>query len=278
MANHYDKILKENFEEIILPMVKSILNISLENTQIIPNRLQKTIEREADFLRKVLNSDGKPDYILHIEVQVKDEKKMVNRMLEYCALLLRKYNIPIRQYVFYIGKKRPVNMVSELNYDNLSFKYQLIDFQTIAYEKFLNSDIPEEIILAILCNFHGEKPTKVISQILIKLRSLISSNLDLGKFTTQLEVISNLRNLEAETVKLIEDMPITIDISKSIRFQQGREEGIGVGIKKHMNQTIEKMLNLRLLSIQQIAEINDVSVKYVEKIAKTLSNKKSSEN
>ena len=59
MANHYDKILKENIEEILTPLAEKLLNISLANAKELPDAIQITLEREPDILKMV---DGK--YIL----------------------------------------------------------------------------------------------------------------------------------------------------------------------------------------------------------------------
>jgi hypothetical protein len=48
-----------------------------------------------------------PSLMLHIEFQVKDEPKMVFRMAEYHIMLLRRYELPVQQYVIYIGAGKP---------------------------------------------------------------------------------------------------------------------------------------------------------------------------
>ncbi len=78
MAQHYDKIFKENIEELILPLAKKVLSLNLENLEELKDDLQTTIERKPDFLKKVVSNDKKQsDYILHIEFQTVDEPKMV---------------------------------------------------------------------------------------------------------------------------------------------------------------------------------------------------------
>lgn len=78
MANHYDKILKENLEEIFIPLTEKLLGISLENAQELPDAIQITLEREPDLLKKI---DDK--YILQVEFQTADDPMMLDRMFVY---------------------------------------------------------------------------------------------------------------------------------------------------------------------------------------------------
>jgi hypothetical protein len=94
MANHYDKILKENLEEIFIPITEKILGISLENAEELPDAIQITLGREPDLLKKI---DDK--YILQVEFQVADDPDMADRMFVYYAFLWSKYHLPIKQYV-----------------------------------------------------------------------------------------------------------------------------------------------------------------------------------
>lgn len=55
----FDKILKENIEAVFLPLVEEILEISIKEIFEIKDKIQRTIEREMDFLKRVINQDGK---------------------------------------------------------------------------------------------------------------------------------------------------------------------------------------------------------------------------
>jgi hypothetical protein len=141
MAQDYDKIFKENIEEIILPLAEKILQIHPEKLVEIPDDLQRTIERKPDFLKKVAHKDTSKDYILHLEFQVVDEPKMVYRMHEYYAMLLRKYELVVYQYVFYIQSGK-AQMPTMLKQRNLHFQFDLINVQDFDYQTFINSDTP----------------------------------------------------------------------------------------------------------------------------------------
>ena len=85
----FDKVIKENIEVIFLPLVEKLLGISISQSEELEDRIQRTIEREPDFLKKVIDKTGN-EFILQLEFQTNDEPKMAYRMAEYKALLQRK--------------------------------------------------------------------------------------------------------------------------------------------------------------------------------------------
>lgn len=266
MGQDYDKIFKENIEEIILPLAKKVLNIDPEGLEEIPDDLQHTIERKPDFLKKVVHKDSKKDYILHIEFQVADEPEMVYRMLEYYALLLRDYEIELKQYVFYIGKGK-AKMPTQVNHKKLQFSFELINMQEIDYHQFVNSSKPEEVILAILADFGKDKPQTVIDAILEKILIVTEPNLKREKTVRQLEILSKLRKLQAQIIKSLNNMALTYDIKNDIRYKEGKLEGKEEGIE--MTISVINLLNSKF-SQKQIAENLKISLETVQKIINSL--------
>jgi hypothetical protein len=270
MANHYDKILKENIDEILLPLAEKLLGISFENSEEIPDKIQITIEREPDFLKII-----EEKYILHLEFQTADEKNMVDRMYVYHSFLWSKYHLPIKQYVIYIGdKKDNLAMVEMLDFEDFIFRFKLINMQDFRFEKFLESSKPEEIMLGILGDFHGINPKKAVKQILDRIHEIAPLPLQFGKYARQLEVLSNLRNFQSIIIKYLETMPIVYNLETDIRYQQGRgkgkEEGIELGEENQKIKSIKGLIRSKLLTNQQIAAIEEVAVEFVENIEREL--------
>ena len=168
MNGKYDKILKENLEEIFLPLAKKILRPKFDTAEEIPDDLQYTKELKPDFLKRILHEDSAQNYILHIEFQTKDDKRMHKRMLKYYSMLYDKYDLHIYQIVFYLGRGES-KMIRQLNHRQLKFKYKIVELNKIPYKRFLNSNIPEEFILAVLADFQNTDKESVISKILTKI-------------------------------------------------------------------------------------------------------------
>ncbi|MCS6794780.1 MAG: hypothetical protein RMJ97_06215 [Raineya sp.] len=274
MAQDYDKILRENIEEIILPLIEYVLDLHPEKLEEIPDDLQVTLERSPDFLKKVVHSDSSKDYILHIEFQVEDSKEMIYRMLEYHAILVRKYKLPVRQYVFYIGNQIIKKMFSSLQHENFSFRYTLINLQDYDCEQFLASDIPEMSILAILANFGSQSSEQIISKILEKIKSLPIGTFHKEKCVVQLEVLANLRSLQEIVTKLVEKMALTYNLENDVRFKQGIEKGIEKGKESVWLTSIKNML-AENFPLEQIAKLLEVPLDFVRKVAENLKNNNS---
>ncbi|PIY08792.1 MAG: hypothetical protein COZ18_10515 [Flexibacter sp. CG_4_10_14_3_um_filter_32_15] len=178
--------------------------------------------------------------------------------------MFRKHKVKLKQIVFYIGKGK-ANMITEVSHEDLNFRFSVISIQEIAYTEFLNSDKPEEIILAILADFKNENPSKVIQSILQKIIDTTNPNLDQLKYVRQLEVLSLLRDLQKETLKQSKNMALIYDIKKDLRYQEGRQEG-------KIEQTILAIKAFVEMNVpyQKIADSLKVSVEFVEEIAKSI--------
>jgi hypothetical protein len=155
LANDYDKILKENITALLLPLSEKYLNIRIARTEELKDKLQTTIEKEPDFIRIVDTTEGER-FILHLEFQTQDEEGMVYRMQEYYGLLRRKYGMPVRQFVIYLGKKAS-GMQTTLATEEIYTGFNLRSLRDYPYESLLDTQVPEEIVLTILSDFHRQR-------------------------------------------------------------------------------------------------------------------------
>ena len=286
MAQDYDKIIRENIEELVIPLAQKVLQLDLRRTEEIPDDLHTTIERRPDFLKKVLGENQKGTFILHIELQVANDPIMVERMLEYYGIIRRKYRLPVLQYVLYLGGKR-IRMKNRLKDFDLHYQYRLENLQSVSYEQFLQSGNPAEIILAILGDFKDKANGTVIGLILQKLTELSLSGKRIDKYIKQLEILSKLRNLQEETIKEIEQMALVYDLKTDIRYQQGVEEGFEQGIEKGSEQEKKKMAfklfdsklyKKKLISLKDISSLTGFTLEKLKDLKKDFDQKKSSKD
>lgn len=283
MTQQYDKIFKENFEELIHSLIRAVLKIDDLALEEIPDDSQYTIEKRPDFLKKVKATTPKDDYILQIEVQTTAPKSMRKRMLIYYSFLFHDYEIPVQQYVLYIGKKSEINMPTVIKHRHLNFDFQLINIADLDHEQFLYSETPADIVIAILCDFKGKSDEQIIDTILQRLKLFSNDALELGRYVTQLEVLSNLRNLQELTIKKLNNMPFFYDLETDIRYQQGRKierEASKAKIQEaelkakraeqeaeqKVQSIVRELLGLGLLQVENIANIAKVSIDYVKVI------------
>ncbi len=273
MHQNYDKIFKENINKIGDSLLSKLCGISNVRMEEIDTTQPKTIERRVDFLRLGIDLISGLKKLYHAEFQSDVHLRMIQRELIYYALIFDKHEIPIEQYVIYLGTG---NWTAPTSFDhgNITFKYNVICMNSIDYELFVNSDTPEEIILAILCNFKKENKTTVIRKIISCLERKTKNKRKLEKCIFQLEILSNLRNLQAEIITEINAMSIGYDVKKDLRYLQGEEQGIEQGELLRAKKIVIKLLGKGTYSLQEIADIAEVDIDFVILIMNGLNDKK----
>jgi hypothetical protein len=101
--------------------------------------------------------------------------------------------------------------------------FGLVNLHSLDYKKLLASQIPGEIMLAILSKFDTEVEL-VIELIIRGLHKASESKIVLQKYVRQLSILSRLRKLEEVVTQKSREMPITYDIKKDYLYRQGKKE------------------------------------------------------
>ncbi|GAB4028917.1 RpnC/YadD family protein [Spirosoma gilvum] len=295
-----DKIVKENLEAAIPALIERLLHIHPVESVELPDDLQHTKERKPDALKRILDRDGNT-FILHLEFQVADDPDMIYRMGDYCVMLARTYRLSVRQYVLYMGDKRP-KMVTELNTGDSIFRYRLLSFQQYSYQVFLHSDKPEEILFALLADFDRQSPQIVLEQMVNRIYETTTSSLAFERYMSQLRVLVQLRKLQPNLELVMEKLTqyfkeqedpffqkgqrlgftlglesgkkAGLEEGKKQGIEQGKKQGIEQGEKKGLEQgkrlVILNLLSQTSFSVAEIARLTDVSSSFVETIKKEL--------
>ena len=266
-SSQYDKIFKENIEAVISSIMQNILEITAVSMEELPDDIQHTKERKPDTLKKIIDDKGNT-FVLQIEFQVKDEDEMVYRMGEYYFMLERKYKLPVKQFVIFLGSDNP-KMPTELDRERLKFSYPLVSLSTLDYHIFLNSDKPEEIILGILANFKGENPENALKQILVRVKETTKGDFSLNRYFNQLRVLAQLRNLELNLKNAMDSIAEYIKEERDVLFLRGLDKGQQTEQMKVVTNLIQK-LNL---PFEQIADIAGVTVDFVKSVHRQLTAK-----
>ena len=242
MSGKYDKIFKECFGAVLFVLIGEVLEIKAVKVSALNTKLQITEERDADFLLDITLQDGS-SFILHIEFQAANDSDMPYRMLRYWLFITQKYGKPVRQVLFYVGKE-PLRMPNYIKNEKVSYEYDIIDFRNIDYEKFMNSDSPQEIVIAILCNFKAKDDTIVIKNLLNRIKETVKGNLSRCRYIRQLEVLSQLRDLQEKVYEEADEMALVdvYDIERDVRYKQGMEKGMEKGIERGVERGLIKGL------------------------------------
>jgi len=263
--NIFDQIFKEYAEPIFLPFIERLLGQKIIKKESLKDKIQTSIERECDFLFEI-TLENSEHFILHIEFQSQDDPTMLQRMAEYHGIIFKKYQMEIKHYLIYLGEK-PTKMPTKLEERFVFKEYQLINLSDTDPEVYLRSNIPEEFILAILSRYPKEQYEEILRSIINKLKSVVKSKPLLEKYSKQLIFISRLRKLELQTTKILEIMPIMIDIESDGLYlkgiSQGINQGINLGLQKVAIEGFKKGLSIGMLS--SITGLSELEIKAILK-------------
>jgi predicted transposase YdaD len=239
MPNTFDKILKENIKPIERTLLKKLLGI--DAAQLVPYdaKMQITFEREMDHIRIVKHKNKKLDYGLQIEFHTSNEDLRKRNLVHY-SFFYNNTGLRLEQVVIYIGREKPTLIKKDwLRHKNLSHKFKVIVLEEVPKDEFLVSDIPEEVVIAILCNFGNDSKEEVVRKILNRLNQLLKGKNQHLKFQKQLLTLARLRNLELIVKNQTEAMTIHYDYEKDGLYLEGIERGIERGIEKGIEKGIE---------------------------------------
>ncbi len=265
-GNVYDRIFRENAEHLFLPLIEQQLGLTIVTHQALPSKLVKTSEREVDFLYQVQLSNQE-EWLLHLEFQSKNDPKMLLRMQEYHGRIMRKYDLPIRHVVIYLGEGSS-SMKSELPSASVFTGFDTISLQMLSAQELLSSQVPEVVLLALLSNYKMEQTEKILRSIVKRLKELTTQPSDLQRYINQLLVLSRLRHLESITTKLLLTMPITYDIEKDSLYQKGVKKGLEqVEEKVHKEKiAIAKEMKREGIANEVIARFTKLTLEEVEQL------------
>jgi hypothetical protein len=253
-------------------LIKNILHIQVTHAEELPDDIQHTKERKPDVLKKITESSGST-FVLHIEFQAKNEPEMAFRMADYFIMLLRKYKLPVRQYVIYIGSDPPT-MPDCIQSGPMKFAYQLITISGIDYRILLQSDHPEEKILAILANFGEDNPQLAISTIAKQVIDTSAGDFAGQRHLNQLRILSKLRNFDPKALRMLYDLQDLLSDERDILYRigevKGMEKGEAKATKKAQEKFVKKLLRKTDFTIAEIASLVEVSQYFVRKTKKSM--------
>jgi hypothetical protein len=275
--NHFDVVFKEVLSPLIERWLPKMLGTPTVSLEPMNSGLPKTLERTVDFLAKAVDVDGN-HFLVHIEYQAQLSEEMVYRMQEYHALLLRQYRLPIRHFVLYFGQASP-KFITKLKREEQFTQFELFDMKSVDYETLLVSDLPEEIVLAVLADLKGHPHSQVMAEIMQHLRERCRNNDEWNQRKEQLGIIARLRNISFDELLNANLMPIEFDITQDTLFlkgvEKGMEKGEELGIqkeRKRLERQLERQrrqeirrMHARQIPIDIICEVLNLTPEYVNK-------------
>ena len=260
-TGQYDKIIKENLEITLAVIIRDVLGLDIAYSDELPDDIQHTKERKPDALKKVTDTTGHT-YVLHVEFQIADEPEMVYRMAEYSIMLMRKYQLPLKQYVIFLRDTEPT-MPTDINSENLQFRYRLIRIAKTDYKLFLKAESPEVKMLAILANFGKEDKYGAIKSIIDQVQFFTDGDFAESRYFRQLRIFVQLRNsIEPQFEKVMDTVSKFFKEEKDFLYRKGEVKGRE---EKDM-KVVTKLITELGLSDEQAANIVEVPVSFVKSV------------
>ncbi|SEN32773.1 conserved hypothetical protein (putative transposase or invertase) [bacterium A37T11] len=274
-SQRFDKIFREISPVFLSVFIEKVLKLDIVESVELKDKLQLTRQRETDTLRKVTDRKG-DTYILHVEIHRANDKRMPLIMLDYWVLIYGAHELPIRQYVLYIGPES-MDMSDRIEKPNLSFRFQMISFKELPYELFLESDRTEVKMLALLADLKDADPYEVTEQIVKAINEEPVEVSEKEKRTQQLRILTQLRTFESLFEKAMVKLASFFKEERDPFYIKGEErgklEGKEEGKLEGKEIVVENLITKLGFSNKQAADIAEVSMDFVQNIRTRLAKK-----
>lgn len=214
-----DIVSKHILKTLVRDFATYLFGLPVTDVELLETANQRIEERRADLVAKVALPDSEK-FLLHIEIQNDNEALMPVRMLRYLSdVLFAHSNLPVVQYLVYIGKE-PMRMANGLDLPDFAYRYRVLDMHQVDCQALLNQDTPDAWVLAVLCDFQNRAPREIIHTILTRLlERLYDSPPRLREYVEMLDILASNRDLNLNIHEEL-DM-LAIDVEKLATYQMG---------------------------------------------------------
>jgi predicted transposase YdaD len=228
----FDPILKEIFSKAVGIIFWLATGQKIEGkAKILSTEIRFVKSFYPDILLEI---GGK---IIHIEIQVQQDKTLPERMLDYFYAIRKKYGKTPTQIVLFIGKGNPppsnFELKDEFGTQNLSFNFVVLDMKKIDPDVFIKSEKPEEVIVGILAGKFKDKP-EIIKKVKKRIVEIVKNEEEIAKYIDSISFLAGLFDIEIE----VKPMPIEVDIRRTFLYKWGKEEGLKEGKQEGLKEAI----------------------------------------
>ena len=263
----FDLILKEIFSKAVGIIFWLATGQKIEGkAKILSTEIRFVKSFYPDILLEI---GGK---IIHIEVQVQQDKTLPERMLDYFYAIRKKYGKTPTQIVLFVGKGNPpptkFELKDEFQMQNLFFNFIVLDMKKINPDVFIKSDKPEEVLVGILAGKFKDKP-EIIKKVKKRIVEIVKDEKEIAKYIDSISFLAGLFDVKIE----VKPMPIQVDIRKIFLYKWGKEEGLKEGKQEGLKEGKQEGLKEGRQEGLKEAILLDVQIKFGKskvKEAKTL--------
>ena len=196
-----------DFLKLFYPRVEKRLefeNVEFLDTQVF-TELHDGSRREADVVAKLRTGDGKPELVLiHVEIQLRPQRDVNERMFEYYSLLRLRYKLPIFPIVVYLRRGRKGLATEEyretlFDTEILRFRYESVQLARLDAEEYLERGGPVGAALAALMDRSDRSRSRNLESLRVsRLRKVVESAFDQTKQLLLVDLVETYFPLSAQ--------------------------------------------------------------------------------
>jgi hypothetical protein len=293
----FDDLLRFLFPDAdkVYDMERGFEFLDKELAEMHPEPDKKSDTRFADKLVKVFHRDGEEEWVLtHIEIQgetkTKDRPLFGERMFRYFYRIWDRFHKPVSVVAVFTGrdgKKMPGQFEFAYRKTRLLFEYHTLSILDFTDKELEESDNPfaQVVLAARMSLLEGKIPKEDLLEwkILIATK-LLRKGFPMKKIRAILTFLENyvlfgdpkMNRIFRERVQLHDkDNIMNIDdyvkmISKDEGLEEGKREGRRKGRKEGVEKSkrlfVENLLSNTDFTVEKIASLANVTVKFVNKI------------
>ena len=159
-----DLISKKLLKRLLVGFSNRLFKLDIVEAELLNNEQPRIEGKRADLVARVKDADGE-SYILHVEIQNDNRADVPLRMLRYYSdIALEHIGEKVMQHLLYIGKA-PLTIPDHVRGHNWLYRYEVLDMRSQDSEHFLNSNNPDALVLAILCDPKNREPNALVAHI-----------------------------------------------------------------------------------------------------------------
>ena len=205
------------------------LDVEKESVELLDTEQQRIEVRRADMVARMTSRQSQQSFILHVEIQNSNDPSMPSRMLRYLTDIQLAYpNEVVHQYLVYIGRER-LKMAAELVMGYFTYRYRILDMNTVDCSLLLQMDTPDALVLAILCDFKQRPTQDVVNFIVSRLKELTGDDeVKFRNYFRMLETLGDNRDLQNnldEAKAMLTEVDVKRFASYNWGLKDGRQEG-----------------------------------------------------
>ena len=225
----YDTTLKKLFQRPPHRLMSLALGEEVVVTRMLPTELLTVANLHPDLLFET--DQGQ---LIHTELQGYRQTNFAERNLLYFALILRDYQRPPLQIVFWLGPGK-VGVGEGLSFPpHLEYQFRVIDVREIDGDELLRGDL-DESIFAVLCKLSDRRVA--VASILRRIASLPAP--ERREAYTELLIISGLRGLQPLVEEEAKNMPVSFDIHENTFLEGIYQKGAETASREILLQVLE---------------------------------------